>query len=96
VSFSFHVCSVRTFCTFLKLGGDAVLSLFLTGKRTMVGEESLMNIIRAADPDDCDDLAIRKLLVGALRDIGAELTDLLHDPADPRPTIVNLPSDRSG
>jgi hypothetical protein len=63
----------------------------------MIGEESLMNIIRAADPHDSDDVAIRKLLVSALRDIGADLTELLRDPAaDPRQTLVNLAPDRSG
>ena len=47
----------------------------------MIAEDSLINIIGAADPDDCDDVAIRKLLVVALRGIGADLTELLHDPA---------------
>jgi hypothetical protein len=86
-----------SFCTFLNLGGDPVWSLFVTGKRTMIGEETLMNIIRAADPNDGDDVAIRKLLVSALRDIGADLTELLHHPAaGSRLTLVNLGPNRSG
>jgi hypothetical protein len=63
----------------------------------MIGEESLMNIIRAADPNDGEDVAIRKLLVSALRDIGADLTELLHDPAaGSRLTLANLGPNRSG
>jgi hypothetical protein len=42
----------------------------------MIGEESLINIIRAADFDDGEDVAIRKLLVTALRESGADLTEL--------------------
>jgi hypothetical protein len=63
---------------------------------SVIGEQSLKNIIRAADPDDSDDVAIRKLLVSALRDIGADLTEVLHDPAaGSRPTLVNLAANRS-
>ena len=63
----------------------------------MIGEESLMNIIRAADPNDGEDVAIRKLLVSALRDIGADLTELLHDPAArSRLTLAHLGPNRSG
>jgi hypothetical protein len=46
----------------------------------MIGEQGLKNIIRAADPDDRDDVATRKLLVSAFTDISADLTELLHDP----------------
>jgi hypothetical protein len=61
----------------------------------MIGEDSLLKITRAADPDDCDDVAIRKLLVSALRGMGADLTELLHDPAaSPRLTLINLGPDR--
>jgi hypothetical protein len=61
----------------------------------MIAEDSLINIIGAADPDDCDDVAIRKLLVVALRGIGADLSELLHDPAaGPRLTLVDLGPDR--
>jgi hypothetical protein len=63
----------------------------------MTLEESLTNIMRAANPHDCEDVAIRTLLVAVLRDIAADLTELRHDPAAcRRPTHVNLATDRSG
>jgi hypothetical protein len=57
----------------------------------------LVNVIQAADPEDADDVAIRTLLVSALRDIGADLTELLDDPAvTAGPSLVNPAANRSG
>jgi len=49
----------------------------------MILEESLTNIIRAADPDDYDDVAIRNRLVAVLRDIAADLEPALEEMAGP-------------
>jgi hypothetical protein len=63
----------------------------------MTLEESLTNIMRAANPQDSDDVAIRTLLVAVLRDIAADLAELQHDPAAcRRPTHVDLATERSG
>jgi hypothetical protein len=44
----------------------------------MIGEANLSKIMRAADRDDPDDVAIRKLIVSALRESRADFTELLH------------------
>jgi hypothetical protein len=57
----------------------------------------LLNVIKAADPEDADDVAIRTLLVSALRDIGADLDELRDDPgATAGAPLVNPTSNRSG
>lgn len=43
-----------------------------------MAEQSLANIIDAADPADREDIAIRKLLVAALRDSGIELPQVMN------------------
>jgi hypothetical protein len=54
----------------------------------------LLNVVKAADPEDDDDVAIRTLLVSALRDMGADLNELLDVPAvTAGPPLVN-PADR--
>jgi hypothetical protein len=44
-----------------------------------MAEQSLTNIINAADPADGEDVAIRKLLVAALSDSGIELAPMMND-----------------
>jgi hypothetical protein len=44
----------------------------------MIGEANLIKIMRAADRDDPDDVALRKLMVSALRECRADFTELLH------------------
>ena len=44
-----------------------------------MAEQRLHKIIDAADRDDGEDVAIRKLLVTALRDSGLEITQLVED-----------------
>jgi hypothetical protein len=57
----------------------------------------LLNVIKAADPEDPDDVRIRSLLVTALRNIGADLTELLQDPrATAEPPLANPAPNRSG
>jgi hypothetical protein len=46
---------------------------------TVMADQSLANIIDAADPADREDLAIRKLLVAALSDSGIELAQVMND-----------------
>ena len=41
-------------------------------------EERLLKIIEAADPDDSDDIAIRRLLATALSESGIELTQIVN------------------
>jgi hypothetical protein len=41
-------------------------------------EQSLQRIIDAADPDDSDDMAIRRLLVTALSNSGIELIEMMN------------------
>jgi hypothetical protein len=41
-------------------------------------EERLLKIIEAADPDDSDDIAIRRLLATALGECGAELAQIAN------------------
>jgi hypothetical protein len=81
----------------IKHGRRAVFALSAVGRNAMTLEERLTNIVKAANPDDCDDVVIRTLLVAVLRDIAADLTEARHDPAAcPRPTQVNLATERSG
>jgi hypothetical protein len=44
----------------------------------MIGEANLIKIMRAADRDDPDDVALRELMVSALKECGSDFTELLH------------------
>jgi hypothetical protein len=44
----------------------------------MIGEAHLINIMRAADRDDPDDVALRELMVSALRECYVDFTELLR------------------
>jgi hypothetical protein len=44
----------------------------------MIGEAHLIKIMRAADRDDPDDVALRELMVSALRECYVDFTELLH------------------
>src|SRR5258707_3771272 len=55
----------------------------------MIGEANLIKIMRAADRDDPDDVALRKLMVSALRECGTDFTELLHSST---PAIGTLPA----
>jgi len=50
-----------------------------------MAEHCLLHIIDAADPEDGDDVAIRRLLVSALRDSGIELTRTMSGRVAPPP-----------
>jgi hypothetical protein len=53
-------------------------------------EQCLPSIIAAADPDDRDDLAIRRLLVTALSKSGIELAEMMNGRIPPLPTLREL------
>jgi hypothetical protein len=64
----------------------------------MIGEANLIKIMRAADRDDADDVALRKLMVSALRECRADFTELLHSSTPwvgTSPASGNLPTERS-
>jgi hypothetical protein len=50
-------------------------------------EQSLQRIIDAADPDDSDDMAIRRLLVTALSNSGIELIEMMNVSVPLSPTL---------
>ena len=53
-------------------------------------EPCLLSIMEAADPDDRDDVAIRKLLVAALSSSGIELAQIVNDRIPPLLTLCEL------
>jgi hypothetical protein len=53
-------------------------------------EQCLQGIIDAADPDDADDVAIRRLLVTALSNSGIELAEMMNDRIPPLPALCKL------
>src|SRR6266852_1173127 len=53
-------------------------------------EQHLQSIINAADPDDGDDVAMRRLLVIALSDSGIELAEMMDGRIPPLPTLCEL------
>jgi hypothetical protein len=55
----------------------------------MIGEANLIKIMRAADHDDPDDVAIRKLMVSALKEWRSYFTELLDGST---PWIGSLPT----
>ena len=65
----------------------------------MIGEANLIKIMRAADRNDPDDVALRKLIVSALRECRADFTVLLHRSTPwtgMSPARRKLPTGRSG
>jgi len=55
-----------------------------------MAEQCLLSIIDAADPDDGDDVAIRRLLVTALSDSGLEMAQMLDGRIPPLPTACTV------
>jgi hypothetical protein len=53
-------------------------------------EQCLQSIIDAADPDDADDVAIRRLLVTALSNSGTELPEMMNGRIPPLPALCEL------
>jgi hypothetical protein len=53
-------------------------------------EPCLLSIMEAADPDDRDDVAIRKLLVTALSSSGIELAQIMTGRIPPLPTLCEF------
>ncbi len=53
-------------------------------------EPCLLSIIDAADPDDRDDVEIRRLLVTALSSSGIELAQIMDGRIPPLPTLCEF------
>ena len=59
-----------------------------------MAEQCLSNIIDAADPDDDEDVALRRLLVAALRDSDIDVVHMMDICRPPLPTAYERGSTR--